>query len=149
MARLRLKDGQTYRSVGHVVVKMAQAVHRDDAKESFDPDPAYDHEEEFQGLFEEPFLDVPAELKTFHEPSMDKDGVMVLFHFDRTHRIEENGTTRTVRVVNIAVPDFEGKTTSQNERNAPSTQEAQKDTFDLTDVAAEAFGFIVICGCVG
>jgi len=145
MARLKLKQGETYRSVGHVVVKMAESVHRPDVETSFDPEPAYAHEAGFQALFNETFIEVPQELKTLIEPEIDRDGTMVLFHFDRTLEIDG----KTVRFVNIAVPDFEGKTTSQNSRGEPITEQPQQANFDLTDVAAEAFGFIVICGCVG
>lgn len=145
MARLLLKPGETYRSVGHVVVKMAEAVHRQDIAKAFDPKPAYQYEDEFQSLFNETFLEVPESLKTLEEPEIDSDGTMVLFHFDRTRDIDG----KTVRIINIAVPDFEGKSTSQNDRDEPITQQPQHDNFDLTDVAAEAFGFIVICGCVG
>jgi hypothetical protein len=142
MARLKLKDGKTHRQVGEAIMKMGAATYRSNLAEPFDPTPAYVFEEEFLDLFQDRAITVPQTLKQVpHVPV--EDGVAVLFHFDRT--IEDDG--RRMRIVNIAVPNFEGKLTQRLQGAA--TKSSGELEFELDDLAAEAFGYIVIFGCAG
>lgn len=142
MARLKLKDGKTHREVGETIMKMGAATYRSNPTEPFDPTPAYDFEQEFLSLFQDRTLPIPQSLKQMSQVPVE-DGVAVLFHFDRT--IEEAG--KRMRIVNIAVPDFEGKITQRLATTTPATTSGLE--FELDDLAAEAFGYIVIFGCVG
>lgn len=131
MARLKLKAGETYQSVGATLLQMAEAVRRDSPEQPFSAAPGADLSDRFKSLFDERFVDAPPTLREAESLPVE-DGVRLVFHFDRTVTEKD----RTMRVVNVAVPDLTGKGSVAEENG-------------LSGIAREAIGFVAVCGCVG
>lgn len=151
MARLKLKPGVTYGEVGDVVARLAGEAQAGTVAQDSEAIKAFtclldDSSEAIAGMALNDF--VASSL-----PSVTKDSVFVNLHFDRTLDHGEN----KVRVVNVVIPDFNDKLTSIArqggfaEISSPdgSQDELNESLADLSEVAKEAFGFIVICGCAG
>lgn len=132
MARLKLRTGESYSSVGTALLEMAEAVRRDTPEQRFSPDGGMELSERFKSLFDERFVDGPPTLRATGDEGPVEDGVRLVLHFDRT--VSEGG--KTMRIVNVAVPDLTGK------------GRIDRDT-GLSGIAEEAIGFITICGCAG
>lgn len=151
MARLKLKDGVTYGDVGDIVARLAG-----EAQSNVDIE-ASATINDFKALIDEELETVSGlkvnEVSLPSVPTAEKDSVFVNFHFDKTI----TDSNRKVRIVNIVIPDFNDKLTSIVRQGALHEEgawnyedpELERSLADLSQVAKEAFGFIVICGCVG
>ena len=145
MARLKLKPGVNYRDIGYVISDMAT-----EAKSSRTAIHS-EHLDQLRALIDEnkeAVLDVvPNWLEEERMPRSTGNSVYLNVHFDRT--IDHGG--HKVRVVNIVVPDFDGKISKmiRSGKLDTSTNDLGAGILDLNDVAMEAFGFVVICGCAG
>ena len=113
-------------------LRLAEAVRRDTPEQRFSPDRGVELSERFKALFDERFVDGPPTLLKTGDDGPVEDGVHLVLHFDRT--VSEGG--KTMRIVNVAVPDFTGK------------GRIDRDT-GLSGIAEEAIGFVTICGCAG
>lgn len=151
MARLKLRDGVTYGDVGDIVARLAGEAQNGVELESSDAI------KEFKALIDEDLETVSGlmvnEVSLSSVPSVEDDSVFVNFHFDKT--FTDSG--KRVRIVNVVIPDFNDKLTAIVRQGQPQDAsvwkegdpELERSLADLSQVAKEAFGFIVICGCVG
>ena len=125
MARLTLRDGRSYADLGQLVLKLAGEVQ---SGQTLDPKTLTS---DFQDLVTNDLLQVePGELRT-GEGGYSGDQVAIRLHYDQTLTSAEG----SLRIVNIVLPDLEGK--------------SPEGDAGLAKVAQEAFGFITICGCAG
>lgn len=148
MARLKLKDGVTYKQVGQAIADLAAEAKGNGAnKFSIETTSGLtcliDQSDDV--LLDEPIVSFGPE----RVPTLEANSIQLAFHVDRT--FEQDG--HRVRIVNIVVPDFDDKVSrilrSDGKELESLDQEAAKSLFDLDDIAKEAFGFITICGCAG
>ena len=148
MARLKLKQGIHYRDVGEVIADMA--THAKEGNMSAVGTDA----DRLKGLIDqsgETILDiVPNQVRTGNIPDTKVDSVYLNVHFDHTERRDGY----RVRIVNVVVPDFDGKLSQALRKGGFDAQIAEgrgedfrKSIVDLDAIAMEAFGFITICGC--
>lgn len=132
MARLKLKSGENYRSVGAALLEMAEAARREPPEQGISATEGVDPSERFKALFDERFVEGPPALRAAEEDLRVEEGVRLVLHFDRT--VSEGG--KTMRIVNVAIPDLTGKGGMERESA-------------LSGIAEEAIGFITVCGCAG
>ena len=138
MARLKLKPGITYGDVGEVVTRMASE------SQTGQITLASPLLSDFTNLLDETIANVAfGQAEPDASTKADANSVYVNFHFDRTIQLGEN----QVRVVNVVIPDFDGKSADASQQGGGTGGDGSPP--DLGGVAKEAFGFIVICGCVG
>lgn len=151
MARLKLKDGVTYGEVGDVIARLAGEAQ---SGASLQNSQALEDFEELLDTSSEAVAGLALnEFVTSSLPTVNGDSVFVNLHIDRT--LDHEG--KKVRVVNVVVPDFNDKLTKIARQGGvvgvastgDSQEELNEALADLSEVAKEAFGFIVICGCAG
>lgn len=146
MSRLKMKQDTSLRKVGGKLLHLSREVYREPTQ-AFDRAHGTEIEGEFCGLFEGNLRTETVDA----EPNQDGhiDGTTLRFHYDRTYQWDENGTTKTHHIVNVMVPDLDGKEESGMKGVESIARTEDPKQFKLDDFAAEALGMVTILSCGG
>lgn len=141
MSRLRMKPSTTMRNVGDKLLDMSKAVYRP-PNAAFSANAAEQFEIELCDLFEG---DLRIEGPAMHGSEPDQaPGTILRFHYDRTYEVAKG---EYLNVVNVLVPDLNGKVLEGRAERVAAVGAGDPFQFDLDDFAAEALGMFTILSC--